>query len=113
MCFGLQLSVSPTLSQLQQEAQWSYGDAWVGFPFPWISLGTTLAFHLTIWAGREQGRTVAKIAKFFHQGTIPQTETSLGGLGLALECQPEALFLVSLRLSELLWPQTKPNAHVE
>lgn len=50
---------------------------------------------------------------FFHQVTIPQTETSLEGLGLALECQPEALFLVSLSLPELLWPQTKPNAHVE
>lgn len=54
-----------------------------------------------------------RLPDFFHQVTIPQTETSLEGLGLALECQPEALFLVSLSLPELLWPQTKPNAHVE
>lgn len=71
------------------------------------------AFHPTIWAGREQDRKVAKIAKFFHQVKIPQTKISLEELGLALKCQPEAFFLISLRLPELLLPQTKPNAHVE
>jgi hypothetical protein len=60
-----------------------------------------------------QERNVVKIARFFHQVKIPQTETSLEELESALKCQPEAFFMVSLRLPELLWPQTKPNAHVE